>query len=155
MIILGSNSFFFESTGRTFNVQPFTSDIGIAKNVTIVYGALSCGCTYSGEVYVLVIKNALQVPSTCHDLIPPFIMRAGGIATNDVPKIHCEDPVVNDYSIYSEHSDLRITLQLNGVFSHFQTIVTTERELKECEKLFLTPGSSDWNPHYQFYKLNY
>ena len=36
MVILGSNSFVFESTGRTFNVKPFSSDVGVVKNDPIV-----------------------------------------------------------------------------------------------------------------------
>ena len=31
MVVLGSNSFVLESTGRTCNVQPFSSNLGVAK----------------------------------------------------------------------------------------------------------------------------
>ena len=81
-------------------------------------------------------------------------MKAGGATINDVPKIHCEDHIVNDHTVSFEHSNLRIPLQLNGVFSYFHTRVPTEIELHECEKLFLTPDSSNWNPHCQFYEKN-
>ena len=64
----------------------------------------------------LVIRNALHAPSTDHDLMPPFIMRASIVAINDVPKIHYEDPIVDDHIISFEHSDLMIRLQFNGVF---------------------------------------
>ena len=30
----------------------------------------------------------------------------------------------------------------------------TERELNECEKVFLTPDASDWNPHCGSYERN-
>ena len=36
MIVLGLNSFVFESTGRTCNAQPFSSDLGIEKDAHIV-----------------------------------------------------------------------------------------------------------------------
>ena len=127
MVVLGLNSFVFESTGRTCNVQPFSTDLGIAKDVPIVDGALAYDCPYSGIVYVLVVRNALHVPSMDHNLIPPFIMRAGGVIVNDIPKIHCECPEVDDHFISFDHSDLRILLQLNGVFSYFHTRVPTER----------------------------
>ena len=106
VVVLGSNSFFFESTDRTSNARPFTSDLGTAKNVMIVGGNLACHYPYSGEVYVLVIRNALHVPSMDHKLIPPFIMRYGGVTTNNFPKIHCEDPIVSDYGVSFEHSNL-------------------------------------------------
>jgi len=144
----------FESTGRTCNVQPFSTDLGIARDVPIVDGALAYDCPYSGIVYVLVVRNALHVPSMDHNLIPPFIMRAGDVVVNDVPKIQCEDPAVDDHCVSFVDSDLRIPLQLNGVFSCFYARVTTERELNECENVFLTPDSSDWNPHCKSYELN-
>ena len=87
-------------------------------------------------------------------MIPPFILRADSVIVNNVPMIHCEDPAVDDHCVSFEHSELRIPLQLNGVFSYFHTRFPTERELHKCEKVFLTPDSSDWNPHYQSYKRN-
>ena len=41
MAVLGLNSFLFESTGRTCNVQPFISDLGVEKHVPIVDRALA------------------------------------------------------------------------------------------------------------------
>ena len=100
------------------------------------------------------VRNSIHVTSMDHNLIPHFIMRADGVIVNDVPKIHCEDPVVDDHCVSFDHSDLRIPLQLNGVFSYFRTRVPTEREIHECEKVFLTPDSSVWNPYCQSYERN-
>ena len=116
MVVLRLNSFMFESTGRTCDVQPFSSELGIAKDVPIVDGALAYDCPYSGIVYVLVVRNSLHVPSMDYNLIPPFIMRAGGVIVNNVPKIHCEDPAVDSHCISFDASDLRIQFQINGVF---------------------------------------
>ena len=126
----------------TYIVQTFSSDLGVAKDVPIVDGALAHDCLHSGIVCVLVVRNALRIPSMDHDLIPPFMMRAGGIAANDVPKIHCEDPVVDNHCVSFDASDLRIPLQLNGAFSCFRARVPTEREVNECEIVFLTLDSS-------------
>ena len=112
IVVLGLNSFVFESTGRTCNVQPFSTDLGVARDVPIVDGALAYDCPYSGIVYVLVVRNALHVPSMDHNLIPPFIMRAGGVVVNDVPKIQCKDPAVDDHFISFDDSDLQILMQL-------------------------------------------
>ena len=40
VLVLGSNSFVFESTGRTCNVQLFGSDLVMAKDIHIVDGDL-------------------------------------------------------------------------------------------------------------------
>ena len=119
MVVLRSHSFVFESAGRTFNVQPFSSNLGMAKYFPIVDGALACDCPCTGKVFVLVIMNALHVLSMDHNMIPHFIMRFGGIVVNDVPKIHCEDPMVDDHSVSFDRSSLRILLRLNSMFPYF------------------------------------
>ena len=108
MVILGLNFFVFESTGRTCNVQPFNVDLGFAKDVPIVDRDLAYDYPYPGIAYVLVIRNSLRVPSMDHNLIPLFIIRAGGVIVNYVPKIHCEDHAVDIHCISFDASDLRI-----------------------------------------------
>ena len=112
MVVLGCNSFVFESTGRTCNVHPFSSDLGTAKNVPIVDGALAYDCPYSGQVYILLVRNALHIPSMHHNLLPPFILRTGGVKVNDVPKTRCASPDVEDHSISFDDSKVKIPLQL-------------------------------------------
>ena len=73
-------------------------------------------------------------------------MRAGGVKVNDVPKIHCNNPSVDDHSISFENSDLRIPLHLNGTFSYFETRLPLESELYHKDKIFIMPDASDWNP---------
>ena len=85
IVVPGSNSFVFESTVRAFNVRPFSSDLGMEMNVPIADGDLSCDYPCTGKVRVLVIINELYIPSMHHNLIPPFIIRAGCFAINDFP----------------------------------------------------------------------
>ena len=123
VVVLGSNSLLFEINGRTFHDQPFSSDIDMAKDVPIVDGSLAYDFPHTGAVCVLVLRNALYIPSMEHNLIPPFIMIASGVIVDDVSKIHYKNPVVDDNRISFDHSNLRITLHLNDVFSYFHTIV--------------------------------
>ena len=111
--------------------------------------ALECDCPYTGKVFITVLRNALHAPSMEHNVIPPFVMRAGGVIVNYVPKTRREHPAVDDHSVSFDHSDLQMPLQLNGMFSFFHTRVPTEIERNECENMFLAPDSSDWNPYYQ------
>ena len=155
MVVLRSKSFVFEQNGRICNViQPFRSNLFVAKEVPIIDRALAYDCTYTGEVYALVIRNALHVPSMEHNMIPTFITRAGRVIVNDVPKIPCEYPVADNHCVSFDHSDLRIPSQLNGVFSCFHTRVTTEIGINECEMVFVTPDTSDLKPHSQSYERN-
>jgi hypothetical protein len=103
---------------------------------------------------ILLIPNALYIPSMDHNLLPPFIMRAGGVIINDIPKIHCEYPTDNDHCISFRNHDLHIRLRLIGTFSYFNHHVPTIDELQGCDKLFITPDSSMWNPHCDSFALN-
>ena len=147
MVVLGSNAYIFETSGRTCNVKPFSSDLGIATDVPIVDGAIAYDCPYSRVTYIMIIRNALYIPSMKHNLIPPFIMREGGVDVNDVPKIHCKDPTVHHHCLTFPSIDLRVPLQLLGTFSYFHTRKPDSRELFEKDKIFITPDSAEWNPH--------
>jgi hypothetical protein len=152
MVVLGKNAFIFESTGRTCTVKPFSDRLGTVENVPIVDAAIAYECQYTCQTYILIIRNALHIPYLDHNLVPPFILRAGGVIINDVPKIHCPDPSVLDHCISFPDSDLKIPLQLFGTFSYFHSRKPETEELYSCDKVFLTPDSSDWNPHCESYE---
>ena len=111
-----SNLIFSNSTGRVCNIKPFSSDLGIENNVPIVDRAFACDCLCTGEVYFLVIRNSLYVPSTDHKLTLPFIMRSGSVSINDVPKIFFDCLIVDDNSISFESYDLWIPSKINSLF---------------------------------------
>ena len=96
MMVLGKNPFVFEETGRTCNVQPFSTDMGIATDVPISDGAIEYDCPYAKTTYTLIVRNDLHMPIMQQNIIPHFIMRAGGVIVSDVPNIHFEDPTIED-----------------------------------------------------------
>ena len=59
-------------------------------------------CTQSGQTYLLVVRNALCVPSMEHNFIPPFIIREAGLVLHDTPKIHCNVPSAEAHSLFDE-----------------------------------------------------
>lgn len=154
MCVLGQHAYIFEHTGRTCNVDPFDPSMGSQPNIPLVDGAVAYECPYTSRIYILIIRNALYMPSLDYNLIPPFLMREGGVIVNGVPKIHCSDPSVNDHCLQFEDSSLRIPLQLNGIFSYFHTRKPEIQELYQYKKLFLTPDQDDWNPHCESYENN-
>ena len=70
-------------------------------------------------------------------------MKDGGVIASDVPKIHYEDPTIEDHCIRFKNSDLKIPMQLSGTFSYFYSRLTTVDQLYSCDKIFITPDSSD------------
>ena len=154
MIVLGNGCFVFESTGKTCNVEPFDPQLGTVQNIPIVDAAIAYDCPFSHETYILIIRNALHIASMNHNLIPPFIMREGGVIVNDVPKIHCDNPNIYDHCISFKDIDLKIPLQLNGIFSYFNSRKPLPSELYNKDKVFITPDASEWNPHCLSYSHN-
>ena len=52
----------------------------------LVDDVLMYDCPYSGKSYILVVQNAIYVPSMENNLNPPFMMREAGIVVNERPK---------------------------------------------------------------------
>ena len=99
MVFLGMNALNFEITGITCSVKPFLSEPGIAENVPIVDRAIAYDFKLSHQIYIWIIRNNLYIPSTQHNIIPPFIMREGGMTVNYIPKIYCNCPTSSDHCI--------------------------------------------------------
>ena len=69
--VIGSEAYIIEETGETASVQPYSSDYD-TKEIPIVHAGVLYQCPYTGFEYILVVRNALYVPSMKVDLIPPF-----------------------------------------------------------------------------------
>ena len=148
MLVLGKHCFVFDGiTNKTCEVLLYDPTIGRATQVPIVDAAIAYDCPYTHKTYILMARNALYVPTLTNNLIPPFIMREAGLEVNDKPKIHCDDPSIEDHSIYCHDADLRIPLQLHGIFSYFHTRMPTSEELQSCDKMLITPDSITWDPY--------
>ena len=121
--------------------------------VQMVDAAVRYESPFDGRVYILVIRNALHVPSMDHNLIPPFMMREAGIIVKDTPKIQLNDPGEDDHAITFPETGFRIPLSLTGTFSYFPTTKPSIDDLTEPEEVYiLTPTT--WNPHTDAYANN-
>ena len=159
MPVVGREALVVEQSGKTVEVSPFTSDYKPIK-VEVVNAMIQYDSPLDGKEYMLVIQNALQVPSMSNNLIPPFIMRENGIIVNECAKIHCEDPTREDHAIIFKGYDLRIPLRLHGIFSYFVTrkpdieSVVDADEPSICATEIYTLTPMKWNPHTDAYALN-
>ena len=154
MVVLGTDWFLFEWSGRTCKVHPFSATPESLNNVPIVDAAISYDWPYIHCTYVLLCRNALNVPSMQHNIFPPFIMQESGATVNDVANIHCPYTSVNDQCISFASSDLWILLNLNGTFSYFHSQSPTQDDLSYCDKMFITPDAQQWNPYCTSFELN-
>ena len=86
------------------------------KRLTIKDTEISYDFRYQQKKLLLIINNALRVPSINQNLIPPFILDETGLEVDSKPKIHSNDLTVENHSIYDTATYLRIFLKLCGVF---------------------------------------
>jgi hypothetical protein len=152
MPVVGKFAFIISNTGRIADVKAYTPDYDTMQ-IPIVDAAVKYECPYDGTTYILVIRNALHVPSMQNNLIPPFMIREAGIILHDTPKMQVEHPTVDDHSIYFPETKFRIPMSLWGVFSYFPTSKPTTQDMEESDQVYmLTP--SRWDPHQSAYAEN-
>ena len=152
MPVVGSSAYIIAESGDSAEVNAFSPDYP-TRTIPIVDAALQYESPHDGKTYILVIRNALYVPSMKNNLIPPFILREAGIEVNDVPKIHTKDPDETAHSLYFSETNFRLPLSLWGIFSYLPVTKPSVNELTSNDDVYLlTP--SRWNPHSSVYASN-
>ena len=109
MPVVGRHAYIFRYTGKTASVNAFSPDYDPLET-KIVDAAVLYQCPYTGTATLLVIMNALYVPSMNNNLISPFILRLAGIDARDTPKIQLAAPGEADHALNISDT-LRIPLQ--------------------------------------------
>ena len=112
--VAGDNTRILERTGRTVSVSGFTDELGKPILVDVVYAALVYDCPTTGNSYVMILYNALDVSSLDCSLINPFMMRLAGIVVDKCPKFLADIPSIVHHSLYFPDQDLRIPLAFAG-----------------------------------------
>ena len=152
MPVVGKYAYILAETGKKVDISLFTPD-NQPLTVPLVDAAVRYDQPYDGKPYILVLQNALYVPSMENSLITRFMLREMGVTMNDVPKIHKEDPTVDDHTITFMEMGFRIPLSLWGIFSYFPTSKPTHDDLiNPTEVIILSPAT--WNPHSKAYSVN-
>ena len=152
MPVVGKHAYIIAETGKRVDVSPFTPDYK-PLTVPLVDATIKYDNPYNGKSCILVLCNALYVPSMNNNLIPPFMLREMGVAVNDIPKIHKEDPTVDDHAITFVETGFRIPLSLWGIFSYFPTSKTTHDDLLNPNEVYILSPAT-WNPHSHAYSTN-
>ena len=132
MVVIGKEAFVFSHSGKYADVQASAKDVKGLPEIPNVDSVIAYDCTSSGETYLLVVRNALCVPTMDINLIPPFVLRESGLILNDTPKIHCKDPSVEDHSLFDEETGMRIPFTFNGTFLTFEPRSLTEDEIENA-----------------------
>ena len=158
MVVVGKHSTIIARTGKSCEVQAFSSECDTLREIAIVDAAVGYDCPETGKTWVLILKNALYVPTMERNIIPRFIIREAGLQVNDVPRIHCGEELNNEsHCIVCEDAGLKIPLRLRGIFSVFSSRALTSEEEENCDDLNfirLTPDGTSWDPYFESFQEN-
>jgi len=121
--------------------------------IPIVGAAVLYQDPFPDREFILVIRNALHVPSMTHHLIPPFLLREHGLTVKDTPKIQLPNPSVDDHAILLD-SSFRIPLSLSGIFSYFETRKPTLEDLQALSDNIYLLTPEEFNPQNSVYADN-
>ena len=152
MPVVGKHAYIIAKTSKKVDVSPLTPDYK-PLTVPLVDATVRYDNPYNGKSYILVLRNALYVLSMDNNLIPLFMVREMGVTVNDVPKIHKEDPTVDNHVITFVETGFRIPLSLWGIFSYFPTSKPTHDDLLNPNEVYILSPAT-WNPHSDAYSTN-
>ena len=126
MAVAGGACMIIARTGCHAIVSPFSDTLPTMDMVEIVDVALAYDDPITTRTYLLIMRNALYIPTMEHNLISLFILREAGLYVDDTPKFQLgDDATINNHCIFDDVSGLRIHLKLNGIFSYFPTRLLT------------------------------
>ncbi len=74
MAVAGANVSIISKSGLVATVTPFSLDIPSMDDVEIGDVAMAYDNPRTGLIYLLVMRNALIIPSMNHNLLPPFLV---------------------------------------------------------------------------------
>ena len=123
-----------------------------AKSYRTVSAALAYDDPKMGEVHILEVHQAIEIPHLHHNLLCPMQLRVDDIEVDERPKFLTCSPTDSSHAIIipSEGCDVRLTipLSLKGVTSYFPTRKPTMEEYERAGTQFeLTSEALEWNPH--------
>ena len=145
--VLGEGAKVVKQTGRVVSVRGFSDELGHPIRVQVVDGILKYECDVTGKEYILIIRNALHMPSLKNHLIPPFMMRLASVEVNECPKFLAKQPSLENHSLFFPSEKIRLPLLLCGIISYLPTVTPTHNDAELLPMLELTPQSPTWNPH--------
>ena len=112
-------------TKRKCDISPYRDHYTSIKNVSIVQGATAYQSPYTGQVYILILNEALWMgDSMKHTLINPNQLRHYGVKVQDNP---CSNEPMH---IMTEDSNFILELKMRGATIFADTYTPSEK--KSC-----------------------
>jgi hypothetical protein len=131
MAVVGSNCTIIAIGGYYANINPLSSNLPTMDMVEIGDAAIAYDDPILHVTYLLIMQNALLIPTMNHNLILPFLIREAGLYVDETPEHQVANPTFDNHVIVDSETGIRIHLSLNGIFSSFPTRALTLKEIED------------------------
>ena len=90
--VVGSNSLIVQDYDKPVSVRGFDPNGPTSSSLRTVSVALACDYPSSGQTYILVVHQAIYLPTIQHNLLATMQLRLNDVIVNDVPKFLTDKP---------------------------------------------------------------
>ena len=156
--VLGRDALIVLDYNRPVTVQGYDPALG-SKTYKTVTGAVSYANPMTGEVYHLVINQAIHIPHLDHHLLCPMQCRVNDVRIHETPRFLELGPTDNTHSLTIEDPEdplqtINLRLALRGVTSYIavKDISMDEWLADTCKRLHLTSETLTWDPNTTMYE---
>ena len=149
--VLGKHTHILMDHGKVVNIVGYGKSKGTLANIkNIVSGVHAYDNPTSGTTGIILVHQAIHVPTMDCNLICPIQVRMNDVKLDDKPKLLTADPSNESHALSCENNMgtlINITLALEGVTSYFPILKPTKHEIENCPRIELTYLTSESDPH--------
>jgi hypothetical protein len=97
--VVGKNALIVHLLDKKVNVTGFDPTQGKVKDLNLVSAALAYDCPATGEPIILMVHQAVHVPTMNNDLLCPMQMRVNDVELYECPKFMENNPSDASHSL--------------------------------------------------------
>ena len=102
--VIGKQALIIYDNERPVSVQAYDPSLGTQQYRT-AYAVVGYKCLKSGETYLMVLHQAIEIPHLDHHLLCPMQCRTANIRVNKTPKFLCQNPDSASHSVVAPDSE--------------------------------------------------
>ena len=148
--VIGKNALITHDFNRPVSTTGYDQSQGtIHRNMKTVSAALAYDCPRTGQVIILMVNQAIHIPTMENNLLCPMQIRMNDVKVSEIPKFLADNPTDETHAITFQDGEASfiIPLSLDGVTSVFPTRKPTMEEYNNGIRFDLTYESPVWDPH--------
>jgi len=156
--VLGRDTLIINNYNRPVEVEGYDRALG-TKTYDTVSGVVAYDHPQTGEVFHLVINQAIHIPHLDHHLLCPMQCRVNDVTVGDVPKFLVPNPTDETHALTLTDDDdptqaVHLPLALRGVTSLLNVRKPTleEWDSSHYPRYHLTSEALTWDPTTTFYE---